>query len=182
MKKLFNVSIGGYYLCSMVLGTLLFVIMLLLPHDMNYWFYYHSKGTFERAMVANRIEKFLPSVYLYNWLFIDGDSYSSMVVALCSIMAVMIAVAMIDGRGTSKVWRTKILQSVGCVGLLICIEMAFQYAIAHMYDQMSPLMLFVPVVLMIVPLLILKKTRQLKPTQGLDLIVEPVKRPAESEK
>lgn len=220
MKKLFNVTIGGYYLCSMVLGFAMAVTVCMAVCDT--WNYAYSRvmiledvvreeygGRYafsregsvikagpisEEAEVAwSKVESksdflddiwlYMPTESLYDALYVGhGHTYVPIVLVLSGAVTVLLSVLIMEGKSANKAWRQKMHQASGWGMLIVLSNLAYWYAVRRVYGDLSTLTVLIPLMLLVVPLLILKKTRQLKPTQGLDLIVEPVKRTVESEK
>ena len=159
MKKFFNVVVRGYFVCSLVLGVLMHLLVLLVPHNLNSW--YSMRHRFweydEMAIWA-----YLPTSGLYDALYGGNVQCDSIVIAALAIIVVTLFVMMTDGEGLSSAWRTKFLQAIGFAGVLTCWNLTFKYAITSMWTWtgIHPLMIFVPVIVMIIPLMVLIKTRQ----------------------
>ncbi len=142
----------------------MFLLTLTVPHDMMSWAYRQREGIdLSATWSLSTISYFLPSEIFYCFVY-DTLHNVSAFSATIAMLIVALAVMMIDGKGTNSVWRTKVLQATGIAGVLVCAELAYSYSFWVHYQQMSPMAILVPVVLLVIPLLILKKTRQPKAT------------------
>ena len=201
-KKLFNVTVGGYYICSIVLGIAMALTISMILCDV--WDGEYEQYKFEERTVQQQYPdgKFFLEGIMYPsddadtrvaWLALQKkrdslmerrtyipmvDLWSDMQVyshysdysrnygAFCltamAVITVILSVAIMEGKSANKAWRQKMLQAGGCSMLIIFLDLAFRYAIERSYGNMSTFVALVPVVLLVIPLFILKKTRQEK--------------------
>ncbi len=79
-------------------------------------------------------------------------------------MTLVLSVLLMEGKLANKVWRQKMLQAFGIAIFIVLVDMARRCAWYRVYrgTLASPVALLLPVAFLVVPLIILKKTRQPK--------------------
>lgn len=217
MKRLFNATVGGYYLCSIVLGIAMALTVGLAACDMwdygveqyclaeniarmeypdggftdwydapvdsetysvNYdegVFYLKGSGPTEAAWVKlsrrfNRLTKlshYLPMEDLWYRMNVHRewgyDQYGEYLLATVAIMTVMLSVIIMEGKAANKAWRQKMLQAFGIAAFIVLIDIAYHCARDRVhYGELSTVELLMPVAFLLIPALILKKTRSPK--------------------
>lgn len=205
-KKIFNVTIGGYYVVSIVLGIAMALTVAMLACDVwNYaWDRFDDKledfldenpevlwaatptmqpsdVVLRRKSMALREQEdclwnvwiHLPMYRLGNALYYDIGfsssyrhhihSYVPLVLVASAIVVVWLSIQIMMGRSANKAWKQKMLQAVGFAMLILLLQLAFQYACLRSAGDVSTVTVLIPVGLLVAPLLVLKKTRQVKP-------------------
>lgn len=202
-KKIFNVTIGGYYVVSIVLGIAMALTVCLMALDVwSYAYdrtgvlynavwekydgdYRNNNTTLKQAFAGPSAQAawakvdsqydflemawlYMPMQRLFDDLYvlrIHGDSYSylPMLLMASGVVTVFLSVVIMEGKSANKAWRQKMHQAFGWGTLIILLNLAYWYARRRMYGDIPTGVVLVPIVLLAVPLLILKKTRQVKP-------------------
>ena len=216
MKKLFNVTIGGYYLCSIVLGIAMALTIGLTACDMwdygwdqyaeaqesvqdkypdggfvrwdpvdlsthaiNYdfdIFYPIGDKDTETAYVElkkrqNRLDElwyYVPlsdlwsSTRVYERRYDYSLQYGEYCLAVVGIVTVLLSVLIMEGKSANKVWRQKMLQAFGIAMGIVLIDVAWRCAWYTAFGGISTLTLLLPIAFLVMPALILKKTRSPK--------------------
>lgn len=218
MKKLFNVTVGGYYLCSLVLGIMMALTIGMIACDM--WDYgfsqylvaektvtreypdggftmhnavdverysidydteiFYPKGDVQTKTAWTELkrrydnlwetERYLPMADLWDATNVyykygmDGYfiQYGEFCLITVAVITLVLSVLIMEGKSANKVWRQKMLQAFGIAIFIVLIDMARRCAWYRVYSRTSatPITMLLPVVFLIIPLIILKKTRQ----------------------
>lgn len=104
---------------------------------------------------------YLPMARLYDVMFDvkKGQNNGSICMVVAAIVSVVLSVMIMEGKSANKAWRQKMLQAIGIGALIVLASMTGQYAWLRSYGEMSTPVVLIPVILMTVPLVMLKKTR-----------------------
>lgn len=150
MKKMYDKTFGGYYVMSVIAGLLLaFAVMAMLDVAMIDAVRLASEGLLDTLDVA--------------WTFLPlrafGDlSTATAPLSLAMVMAAIPAVGIFVRMSGSKSGRTKMQQATATAFLAMLLMLAFAWVL-HPWGRNRALAL-VPVLLMIIPLVTLKRTQQ----------------------
>ncbi len=157
-KKFFSSKIKGFYVVSIVLGTMYALIGGLMLNEV-------CASLLSWRLWPARIWKLMPLFRLDDALqtYSNGvvHSYRMVVIVPLAILAVMLSVMLIEGRGGSA-WRTKQLQAVCIMWVLLLINMALSYTkFSIVWEDFPGWIALCPVLVLIIPLLVLKRIRVL---------------------
>jgi len=86
-------------------------------------------------------------------------SYVPFVMLASAITTIMLSIMIMEGKSANKAWRQKMTQASAIAALIILGSIAYQCAKWRAYGDLATWTVMVPIVLLIVPLLVLKKTR-----------------------
>ena len=171
MKKLYNVTLRGYYVMSVILGFILALSVGMALEVTVLDASWAVTGAMED--VLDKVWCFLPLGVCDFFYYHGGYHWQYICMVVTAIMAVSMFVQM---AGTAKS-RTKILQTVATALFVLFLLMAFRWAIHATYYRKGALAL-VPVFLMVIPLMILRNTqREVKrstETEASPAIAKPV--------
>lgn len=152
MKKLYDQVWRGYYVLSVVVGFLLAVSIAMVLEV-------GALGAMTNASGAtldflDNLWEYLP-LNLCNILW--DDKTENLSLNLMMVTASVASVAMFVRMSGGKNSRTKILQTLATTLLALCLMLAYAYATRGWI--VNPAVAVVPVLLMVVPLTILRKTQ-----------------------
>lgn len=199
-KRFFNVTIGGYYVVSIILGIAMALTVCLMALDA--WSYafdrtcvlrraaweeydgdYRNNTTRLSQAVDNAEARavweeldsqhdlldvawlYMPMQRLYDELYVmrpigkSDFSYLPMLLMASAVVVVFLSVIIMEGKSANKAWRQKMHQAIGWGVLIILLDLAYWYARRRMFGSIPTGVVLVPVVLLIIPALVLKKTR-----------------------
>lgn len=154
MKKLYDKTIGGYYVMSVVLGLLLALSVATML----------EVAVLDASVISIRMEMdmfwddvwgYLP-LNLCDWFWRPeiGTRNLNILMVTASIMSVGLFVRMSGTKGS----RTKILQTVSVALLALLLMLAYGYATRGWIQ--NAVLAMAPVLLMVIPLTVLRKTQQ----------------------
>lgn len=219
-KRFFNVTIGGYYVVSVILGIAMALTVGMMVMDA--WSYaldcngaLHSRILEEYGLPSNsnslsglsateetdaawavyesrdefldEVWSYLPMTGLYGLLYesnkLGAHNYAPVVLTVSAIVTVFLSVMIMEGKSANKAWRQKMHQACGWWLLILLMDLAAWYARRRMFGWIPTGVVLVPVVLLIIPILILKKTRIRgeKPVTKLEHEEMPMPRPGDRE-
>lgn len=148
MKKMYNKTVRGYYVMSVVLGLLL-ALSVALALEVALLDAMMSSSS-EVADTLDKAWMYLP-LGLENVFY--GTQRQAILMVTTAIMTVVVFVRMSATKGS----RTKMLQAVAVAILVLLLMLAYRYALR---SRISDALALVPVLLMVIPLIILRKTQQ----------------------
>lgn len=153
MKKLYDKTIGGYYVMSVVLGLLLALSVATMLEVAVLDAIGVTSG--QMSVFWDDVWGYLP-LNLCNWIWRPeiGTRNLNILMVTASIMSVGLFVRMSGTKGS----RTKILQTVSVALLALLLMLAYGYATRGWIRNAALAM--APVLLMVIPLVILRKTQQ----------------------
>jgi len=206
-KKLFNVTVGGYYLVSLILGAAIALTIgtvtcnawlsrsdqiwrmrdaieerYPLGSELSPYDSYEYKKIDEADEALNDMWPYLPMANLYDMMY-DVEAKrdnGAICMAVSVLVSVILSVMIMEGKAVNRAWRQKMLQAIGIGMLIVLLSLTWRYAWLRSYGEMSTLTVLVPVVLMIVPLVMLKKTRVRKETRTVVAEAPATKTPTEN--
>lgn len=197
-KKMFNATIGGYYLVSIILGiVMMFTVSLMLCDLWDYLYdsYYESrelameqygatwtesgyvitdsdaeaqavqKDLNDRDTALESAWSFLPMTKLWNMMYVPGKNglsgrnYGPVWMTVFAVITVIFAVMIMEGKSMNKAWRLKMIQAVSIAATLLLFSSALKCAQMRSYGRSSTVDMVVPVILLIIPLIVLRKTQ-----------------------
>lgn len=100
-----------------------------------------------------------------------SDNYVPLAMAVSAMVTVLLSVLLMEGKSANKAWRQKMLQAVAIAALILLSSIAWQcaewrtcgkwssYPSMRKYGVITTWHVLTPIVLMIIPLIGLKKTR-----------------------
>lgn len=177
-KKIFNATIGGYYVVSIILGIAIALTVGMMVMDA--WDYALDIGRSKDSLATlkgglawdeflDEAWLYLPMTGLYGMLYggeysdtgryLYGYNYAPVVLMVSAVVVVFLSVMIMEGKSANKAWRQKMHQACGWGLLIILMDLAFWYARRRMYGSIPTGVVLVPVILLIIPFLVLKKTR-----------------------
>lgn len=150
MKKLYDRTIGGYYVMSVIAGLLLaFTVMAMLDVATIDGVWLVSGGSLD---MLEMVWTFLP-------LRMFGDlSTATAPLSLAMVMAAIPAVGIFVRISGSKASRTKMQQAMATAFFVLLLMLAFAWVL-HPWGRNRAFAL-VPVLVMVIPLMALKRTQQ----------------------
>lgn len=153
MKKLYDKTIGGYYVMSVVLGLLLALSVATMLEVAALDAAVATSG--QMSVFWDDVWGYLP-LNLCNWIWRPeiGTRNLNILMVTASIMSVGLFVRMSGTKGS----RTKILQTVSVALLALLLMLAYGYATRGWIR--NAVLAMAPVLLMVIPLVILRKTQQ----------------------
>lgn len=195
-KKIFNVTLWGYYLVSIVLGIAMALTVSMMACDLwNFCFgrqiemeeelelqyrrygaelTAEEKAIWEEADIkSGKIENlwvFVPLNDVGNelsvWEYGSIHSYAPLVMMVSATVTIVLSVMIMEGKSANKAWRQKMIQAGAIAALIILMSVAYQCAEWRALGDLATWTVMVPTVLLIIPLLVLKKTRVRKEAIG----------------
>ena len=206
-KRFFNVTIGGYYVVSIILGIAMALTVSLAACDLWFHAYESHKMAGELLTIQDDLEVSKMYVPMYSivrelysmpgtafdWEYLEN--YIPIFLMVSAVAVVFLSVMIMEGKSANKAWRQKMLQA-GAITMLIilfvvagqCVEKrmfgkwSYMYSM-RVYNNITTWHILAPIVLLIIPLFILKKTRirEGKPATKLEPEEMPMPRPGDRE-
>lgn len=154
MKKMYEKTFRGYYVMSVVLGLLLALAVATML-EVAVLDAVDAAATLDEIDLWDNVWGYLP-LNLCDWFWRSdmGLRNLNVLAVTASVLTVGIFVRMSGTKGS----RTKILQAVATALLALLLALAYGYATRGWIRTAS--LALVPVLLMVVPLTILRKTQQ----------------------
>lgn len=205
-KKIFNATVGGYYLVSIVLGVMMALTISMTTADLWYHAYEHHRvmeaeltnqygdryknWTEEKAQAWKEADAKLDQLYILRTYvpmiqvseelyYMPGtgvdrryyENYIPIFLMISAVLTVCLSVLVMEGRSANKAWRQKMLQAVSLAALLVLGVLAWQcaehrmlgkwgtYVGMRLYGSITTWHVLAPIILMIIPLIGLKKLK-----------------------
>lgn len=164
MKKLFDKTLGGYYVMSVVLGLLLAVSLGTLMEV----FVLCAPSTLPEGLPYEKISEiydqwdyawtFLP-IRLCNVLFASNlKGHGLFYIELVMVGSTLLSVVLFVMMGSGKRWRSKVFQAMGVALLVLFVLTA--YSIISRPRAENAALAVLPILLTVIPLLLLKRSRE----------------------
>lgn len=108
----------------------------------------------------------------FRWEYFEN--YIPIFLMILSVIVVFLSVTIMEGKSANKAWRQKMLQATAIALLIILLTVAWQCVEGRMYGKWSYFYgmryysdittwsILIPIILLIIPFLVLKKTRMRK--------------------
>jgi len=156
-KKLFNVTVGGYYMASVVLGMLMMLAMsVVMELSLTDWAFSEGDLYGSRLETYDLLWEHLP-LTICDWLWGIGPRYIAGKVI--GIVTAFLSVWLVVTISLSKNWRTKVLQATSWCILGLLATSAIR---SVLYTDIANISWLLAVVLLAIPMVILGKTRMPK--------------------
>ncbi len=166
-KKFFSSNVKGIYVVSLVLGVMYALIVGLVLNEfcceVANWEIrrMEQQGIVPPEFGAAEVWWMMPLLRMDNLLQIGDLCYRMWVIIPLAIAAVILSVMLIEGRGGAA-WRTKQLQAISVAWAILMVDLALSYAdYAVKFEDFMGWLALVPVIILIIPLMILKRIRVL---------------------